>query len=88
MSGAVTDTRDDRRTGASPPPSPRGSSPTPPKPPRFRISRTWILLFVGLLVVNFYASSRATGPTSRVRVPYSPFFLSQVDAGHVKEITS
>src|SRR5439155_347454 len=26
--------------------------------------------------------------TSRVRVPYSPFFLEQVTAGHVKEITS
>ena len=30
----------------------------------------------------------ATKPISRVRVPYSPFFLSQVDEGHVKEITS
>jgi cell division protease FtsH len=27
-------------------------------------------------------------PASRVRVPYSPFFLQQVRAGHVKEITS
>jgi cell division protease FtsH len=32
--------------------------------------------------------SRATQPPSRVRVPYSPFFLQQVSAGHVKEITS
>src|SRR5207245_680813 len=32
--------------------------------------------------------SRATQPQSRVRVPYSPFFLDQVSAGHVKEITS
>ena len=27
-------------------------------------------------------------PPSRVRVPYSPFFLDQVRAGHVKDITS
>ena len=27
-------------------------------------------------------------PTSRVRVPYSPFFVQQVRDGHVKEITS
>jgi cell division protease FtsH len=27
-------------------------------------------------------------PALRVRVPYSPFFLQQVNAGHVKEITS
>ena len=41
-----------------------------------------------LLGVNFYLGSRATQPPSRVRVPYSPFFLDQVRAGHVKEITS
>ena len=41
-----------------------------------------------LLGVNFYLGSRATQPPSRVRVPYSPFFLNQVRAGHVKEITS
>ena len=31
---------------------------------------------------------RATQPESRLRVPYSPFFLDQVTADHVKEITS
>src|SRR4029077_13937427 len=30
----------------------------------------------------------AMGPESRVRIPYSPFFLEQVRAGHVEEITS
>jgi len=73
---------------ASPPPAPRGSSPTSPRPPRFRVGRGWILVFVGLLAINFYASTRATRPISRVRVPYSPFFLQQVTAGHVKQITS
>jgi len=73
---------------ASAPPSPRGSSPTPPQPPRFVFSRRWIIFALGLLLLNFYLGSRATQPTSRVRVPYSPFFLEQVTAGHVKEITS
>ncbi|TML97569.1 MAG: ATP-dependent zinc metalloprotease FtsH [Actinobacteria bacterium] len=41
-----------------------------------------------LLAVNFWAGSRATQAPSRVRVPYSPFFLQQVTAGHVAEITS
>ena len=41
-----------------------------------------------LLLLNFYLGSRATQPSARVRVPYSPFFLEQVTAGHVKEITS
>jgi cell division protease FtsH len=88
MSGAVSATGEDQRTRAGPPPSPRGSSPTPPQPPRFRIGRAWIAFFVALLVLNFYVSTRAMQPTSRVRIPYSPFFLQEVRAGHVKEITS
>src|SRR5213080_1149981 len=72
---------------SSSPPAPRGSSPAP-KPPGFRPSRRWILFAAALLVFNFYLGSRATQPPSRVRVPYSPFFLDQVRARHVKEITS
>ena len=84
-----TANRDDRRQSANPPPSPRGSSPSPPQPPpTFRFSRRWIIFAIGLLLLNFYLGSRATQPTSRVRVPYSPFFIEQVQAGHVKEITS
>ena len=48
----------------------------------------WVVFVVGLLAVNFYASSRATQAQSRVRVPYSPYFLNKVNAGDVKEITS
>src|SRR5581483_7907730 len=68
----VAETREEQR----PPPSPRGS--TPPQPPRFRIGRWWLLFFLGLLAVNFFISNRATEPASRVRIPYSPFFLSQI----------
>ena len=85
----MTETREDQRKSESAPPSPRGSSPTPP--PRlagFRPSRRWIVFAIGLLLLNFYLGSRATQPTARVRVPYSPYFLGQVSAGHVKEITS
>jgi cell division protease FtsH len=88
MSGAVSSTREDQRAGASPPSSPRGSSPPSPPRPRFRPSPALIALFLGLLVLNFYVSTRAMEPTSRVRIPYSPFFLQQVSAGDVKEITS
>jgi cell division protease FtsH len=77
-----------RQDDASSPPAPRGSSPTSPPPPRFRVGRGWLLFAVALLVFNFYLSTRATQPASRVRVPYSPFFLDQVRAGHVKQITS
>jgi hypothetical protein len=84
----MTATRADQKQGASPPPAPRGSTPTSPQPPRFRPSRAWIVFGLVLLAFNFYLGSRATQPPSRVRIPYSPFFLDQVRAGHVKEITS
>jgi cell division protease FtsH len=61
---------------------------TPPQLPRFRLSNRWILFVVALLVFNFYLGSRAMQPAARVRVPYSPFFLKQVSAGQVKEISS
>jgi cell division protease FtsH len=83
----VTEVREDRQTSASAPPAPRGSPP-PPQRARFRLSRAWIVFFLALLAINFYVGSRATQPPSRVRVPYSPFFLQQVTVGHVKEITS
>jgi len=84
----VNATREERDTNASPQPAPPGPTPPPPQAPRFRMSSRWILFALALLAFNFYLGSRATQPTSRVRVPYSPFFLKQVSAGHVKEITS
>ena len=83
---ATPSPRADQRKDASPPPAPRGSSPTRPQFPR--IGRTWIVFALVLLGLNFYFGSRATQPPARVRVPYSPFFLNQVTDGHVKEITS
>jgi cell division protease FtsH len=80
-------TRPDQRKDSGSPPSPRGSTPTP-QPPRFRPTRWWIIFALGLLAFNFYLGSRATQPQSRVRVPYSPFFLQQVQDGHVQQITS
>jgi cell division protease FtsH len=77
------------RQDGNPAQTPRGSSPTTPQePPRFRFGRAWIIFALALLALNIYISSRAAEPTSRVRVPYSPFFLNEVNAGHVKEITS
>jgi cell division protease FtsH len=57
-----------------------------------RSSRTrigmWLVLFVALLALNVVLSTRATQPASRIRVPYSPFLLQQVNDGHVQSITS
>jgi cell division protease FtsH len=92
---AVTVPREDRggRQGAPPgqggsPPPQGGPQQTPPQSPRFRFSRRWIIFALVLLAINFYIGSRATQPQSRVRVPYSPFFLDQVSSGNVREITS
>ena len=79
---------DENREGASPPPAPRGSSPTGPQRPSFRPRPGWIVFFLALLAVNVFFSARAMQPASRVRVPYSPFFLRQVSAGHVASLTS
>jgi cell division protease FtsH len=78
----------DDRAADTPPPAPRGSSPTPPQRPRFGLSPRWIVLFLALLAFNLFVTSRAMEPESRVRVPYSPFFLQQVTTGNVEEITS
>jgi cell division protease FtsH len=69
----------------SPPPAPRGT--TPRQPPRVRWGY-WILLAGVLLAVNVIFGMRANAGPSRVRVPYSPFFINQVKASHVKDITS
>jgi cell division protease FtsH len=84
----VSNVRSDSPADGKPPPAPRGSSPTPDQQPRFRLSRWWIVIGLGLLTLNFYIGSRVMEPASRVRVPYSPFFLEQVNTGNVKEITS
>jgi cell division protease FtsH len=67
--------------------APRGPRLPKPQPPRFRIG-WWIAWVVALLVVNYWLASRATKQPERIRVPYSPFFLDQVNAGHVASITS
>jgi cell division protease FtsH len=60
------------------------------KPPRRSAPRwtTIAVLVVGLLALNLWISSQALKPNSRVRIPYSPTFLTQVQNGNVKEISS
>ena len=47
----------------------------------------WVLI-LGALALNYWAGSRATKPATRIRVPYSPFFLNEIQKGHVDAITS
>ncbi|HZQ89582.1 MAG TPA: ATP-dependent zinc metalloprotease FtsH [Gaiellaceae bacterium] len=64
---------------------PRNPLPAPRR--RFRWS-WWLAWIAALLVINYWAASRATKAHPRVRVPYSPFFLQQVRANRVASITT
>jgi len=73
---------------ASPPQGSQNAG-TPKRTGRARRSVwLWVALTAALFAVNYWVGSLATQPAARVRVPYSPFFLSQVRAGDVAEITS
>jgi cell division protease FtsH len=81
--------RKDEPPQASSPPRPQDPpAGTPAQRPRFRVSRWWIAVALGLLLVNFWVGSRVTDEESRLTVPYSPFFLDQVGKGNVAGITS
>jgi cell division protease FtsH len=47
-----------------------------------------VAVVVGLLAINLWISSQALSPNSPIRIPYSPTFLSQVQSGNVKDISS
>jgi cell division protease FtsH len=70
-------------------PAPDGrGAPPPSKPPMIPRSRLFIAFLLGLLVVNLVISFVTRGPADRERVPYQPFFVDQVKAGNVNEISS
>jgi cell division protease FtsH len=85
-----------------PPPSPRKTesgwrvdpaadgrgTPEPSKPPMIPRARLFIWFVVALLAVNLVISFATGRPEERKRVPYQPFFVDQVEAGNVKEISS
>src|ERR671937_678940 len=71
--------------------APDGRGAPPPKPPPMlpRNRRgTFIGILVALLAVNFILALATSQPTERSRVPYQPFFVQQVQAGNVQEISS
>jgi cell division protease FtsH len=70
-----------------PAPAPGGEQP-PQRRTLFPRSRGFIALLVVLLAVNLIISFMTSGPPDRERVPYQPFFVDQVEAGNVQEISS
>jgi cell division protease FtsH len=49
---------------------------------------TFIGVLVALLALNFILALATGGPEQRTRIPYEPFFIDQVRAGNVQEISS
>jgi cell division protease FtsH len=65
------------------------TTPVGPQRPQRRRRGWWLTLVVlGLFAFNYWVGTRATQTASRVRVPYSPFFVQQVQTGNVAGITS
>jgi cell division protease FtsH len=70
-----------------PAPDGRGAPPQK-KPPFIPRNRTFIWFLVGLLAINVLVAVLASGHESRPQVPYQPFFVEQVTANNVREISS
>jgi cell division protease FtsH len=88
--------RDPRGWHVSPAPDGRGK-PEEPKEPSRRTPRPpggvgwrFVGFVVALLALNFVLSTTVFGPKQnpQVTVPYSPYFLSQVDKNNVKDISA
>jgi cell division protease FtsH len=62
-------------------------TPKAPQQARFRV-RWWWWAVLALLAIDLSATMVATQSASRVRVAYTPFFLTAVNTGKVAEITS
>jgi cell division protease FtsH len=80
--------RDKGRWRVSPAPDGRGMPDEHKPPPPHRLRAFWIFAAV-LLALNLLSLAMAQrSGEPRVKVPFSPYFLHQVDAGHVKSISS
>jgi cell division protease FtsH len=70
-----------------PAPDGRGAPPQQ-KPPIIPRNRAFIWVLAGVLAVNLLLAIITSGPASRPQVPYQPFFVDQVTANNVRDISS
>jgi cell division protease FtsH len=71
-----------------PGPDGRGKLPEQPQSMRQRLKPSIIGAIFLLLALNYVIAASFNRPAPSVRVPYSPTFLQQVEAGNVKRISS
>ncbi|MGZ6639075.1 MAG: ATP-dependent zinc metalloprotease FtsH, partial [Solirubrobacteraceae bacterium] len=71
-----------------PGPDGRGAPPQPQQPRPRLFGPGFLFFLVVLMLLNIVVASTLTTHPSRVRIPYSPTFLNQVNAGNVSSISS
>ena len=71
-----------------PSPDGRGKPPDPKRSAWFGFGRRWLLIVLVLFALNVWISSLIPSGPDRIRMPYSPNFINQVEAGNVDEISS
>ncbi|MDX6401422.1 MAG: cell division protease FtsH, partial [Gaiellaceae bacterium] len=71
-------------------PAPDGRGMPPQKPPGLRsvLGRRFLVFVLILFAINLWVSSLIPSGHERIRIPYSPTFLTQVKGGNVKSISS
>src|SRR3954452_15369816 len=71
------------------PPAGRPGGQPASRVPRFPGGRTFWMIVLGLLVLNYVIMALfAPGREPSVRIPYSPVFLEQVDKGNVSKVST
>src|SRR4051794_900411 len=91
----MADSPTERRPRTPLPPRQDGKPPAgrpgnqPARMPRFPGGRTFWMIVLGLLVLNYVIMALfAPGREPSVRIPYSPVFLEQVDKGNVSKVST
>ena len=69
-------------------PAPDGRGAPERKWPRGGAWWPFAAIVLVLFAINYFAASKSLGPAARVRVPYLPTFIAQVQGDNVKSITS
>src|SRR4051812_32117389 len=71
-----------------PAPDGRGLPPEKPRSPMGGFGRRWLVIVLVLLAVNFWISSLIPSGHERIRVPYNPTFIQQIEKNNVSDISS